>query len=333
MRGFANVVSALIWLSPRAVQAQLPDLVSVSVQSMPAAELESRRPAKAQVNSYDAGLNVPVPLGSRTFLIPGLSYHFDSVSYSDTPPAFTQLRAFHSLEMPLLFVQLLPSDWALSFRVAPALAGDFRGFDPGLFHLSALALGTHSFSKRFALGGGPIVTYAFGSLLILPALSAEWKPLDELQLLVFIPALVSAKYTFSRRFELGVRADITGNSYSIRDSRVADRWPCVAHSADDPTTTPNEALPAPSECIEHVAYSVGAVGAVIGVRLFESVWWTAFAGTSFFRRLDQQNDQDAPVTGGRQTLPNVLLIRSGFAWRIPIDSAKPSSPSDRPDHE
>jgi hypothetical protein len=330
MRSIASVVLVWMWLSPTLAQAQLPDLVSVTAQYMPPAELESRRPAKAQVFSYDASLNAPVLLGSRTFLIPGLTYHFDSVSYSDTPPAFTELRAFHSLEIPLLVVQLLPNDWALSFRVAPALAGDFRGFDAGLFHLSALALGTHSFSKQFALGGGPIVTYAFGSLLFLPAVSAEWKPLDELQILVFVPALVSAKYTFSRRVELGVRADITGNSYSIRDSRVSDRWPCVPHAVDDTGTAANEALAAPAECIDHVAYSVGAVGAVVGVRLFASVWWTTFAGTTFFRRLDQQNDQDGPVTGGRQTLPNVFVVRSALAWRIPIDSAAPSSSSDRP---
>jgi hypothetical protein len=318
MRRFASVGLISIWLSPSLVQAQLPDLVGVTAEYMPPAELASRMPAKAQVFSYDASLNVPVPLGSRTFLIPGLTYHFDSVSYSDTPPAFTELRSFHSLEIPLLVVQLLPHDWALSFRVAPALAGDFRGFDAGLLHLSALALGTHSFSKRFALGGGPIVTYAFGSLLFLPAVSAQWKPLDDLQILVFIPALVSAKYTFSRRVEFGVRADITGNSYSIRDARVADGWPCVPHAANDPATAANEARAIASECIDHVAYSVGAVGAVIGVRLFESVWWTAFVGTTFFRRLDQQNDQDGPVTGGRQTLPNVFVVRSGLAWRIPI---------------
>jgi len=154
MRRLAGVLTLVVlWLSPSRVQAQLPDLASVAAQYLPPAELESRTPAKAQVTSYDASLNAPIPIDSHTFLIPGLAYHLDSLSYSDTPPAFTEPRAFHSLEMPLLMVQLLPNDWALSFRVSPALAGDFRGFDAGLFHLSALALGTHSLSKRFALGG------------------------------------------------------------------------------------------------------------------------------------------------------------------------------------
>jgi hypothetical protein len=317
-----------MWLSPRVVQAQIPDLASVTAQDAPSAGLESRPPAKAQVTSYDVSLNLPVPIGGRTFLIPGLAYHVDSLSYTDTPPAFTELRTFHSLELPLLMVQLLPDDWALSFRVSPALAGDFRGFDTGLFHLSALALGTHSFSKRFAIGGGAIATYAFGSLLFLPSVSAEWKPLDGLQFLVFVPALASAKYTFSGRVELGLRADIAGNSYSIRDSRVANRWPCKPDAADNPATAANEALAARSECIDHVAYSVGTVGAMVGVRLFESVWWTAFAGTTLFRRLDQQNDQDEPVTGGKQTLSSAFVVRSGLVWRIPVDSSAPSSDVD-----
>jgi hypothetical protein len=68
-----------------------------------------------------------------------------------------------------------------------------------------------------------------------------------------------------------------------------------------------------------VAYSVGAV---VGVRLFESVWWTAFAGTSVFRRLDQQNDRDEAIPGGTQTIPNVFLARSGLVWRIPRDQAE-----------
>jgi len=60
------------------------------------------------------------------------------------------------------------------------------------------------------------------------------------------------------------------------------------------------------------------------------VWWTAFAGKTFFRRLDQQNAYDEPVTGGKQMLPNVFVVRSGLAWRIPIDSAAPSSDGDHP---
>jgi|CZKU01.1.fsa_nt_gi hypothetical protein len=88
---------------------------------------------------------------------------------------------------------------------------------------------------------------------------------------------------------------------------------------DNPATPANEAVANPTECIDHVAYSVGAV---VGVRLFESVWWTAFAGTSVFRRLDQQNDRDEAIPGGTQTIPNVFLARSGLVWRIPRDQAE-----------
>ena len=214
-RSALHVAAALCWavfsFAPSTVRAQMPDLLGVGAQYMPPAELQGRGPTSAQVTSYDASLNVPLPLGSRTFLIPGLAYHFDSVSYSNTPPDFTQLRAFHSLELPLLVVQLLPNGWALSFRAAPGLAGDFRRFDGGLFHLSAVALASRSFSERVALGGGAVATYSFGSLLFLPAVSVEWKPIDGLVVQGFVPVFMSAKYTFSNRVELGVRGDIAGN--------------------------------------------------------------------------------------------------------------------------
>ncbi len=271
------------------------------------------------MTAFNASVNLPVPLGNHTFLIPGLTYHFDSVSYYDTPANFTELRAFHSIGASLLAVQLLPNDWALSLRLAPELAGDFLGFDVALFHLSALALGTHSFSPRLSLGAGAIVTYAFGSLLPLPAVSAEWKPLDGVQILAFVPVLVSAKYTIGERLEMGLRADIGGNSYSVRDPRVTAVWPCAANASDNPATAANEATANPSECIDHVAYSVGVAGAQVGVRLFESVWLTAFAGTSFFRRLDQQNGNDDPISGGKLTIPNAFVARSSLVWRIPIN--------------
>ena len=320
-RGVASFLLAVsLWLFAGHANAQLPDLAEVSGQYVPPAELVSRPPAKVGMTAFNASANLPIPLSNRTFLIPGLAYHFDSLSYSDTPPNFTELRAFHSVEAPLLAVQLLPNDWALSVRLAPGLAGDFLGFDIGLLHLSALVLGTHSFSSHFSLGGGAIVTYAFGSLLLLPAVSIDWKPLDGVQVLAFVPVLFSAKYTIGGRLEIGVRADIGGNSYSIRDSRVTDVWPCVANASDNPATPANEAAANPAECIDHVAYSVGVAGAQVGVRLFDSIWWTAFAGATIYRRLDQQNINNDPISGGELTIPNEFVVRSSLAWRIPIDS-------------
>ena len=141
--------------------------------------------------------------GRATFLIPGLSYHVDSVSFSDTPAGFIELRAFHSVELPVLFVQLLPGNWALSFRIAPGLAGDMEAVDSGLFRMSALSLVTYSPSESLVVGGGGIVNYAFGSLLPLPAAYVEYKPASYFSLETFLPAFATAKFKLGDRVELG----------------------------------------------------------------------------------------------------------------------------------
>lgn len=73
-----------------------------------------------------------------------------------------------------------------------------------------MALASRSFSERVALGGGAVATYSFGSLVFLPAVSVEWKPIDGLVVQGFVPVFMSAQYTFSNRVELGVRGDIAG---------------------------------------------------------------------------------------------------------------------------
>jgi hypothetical protein len=297
-------------------EAQFPDLLDTSGQYMPSAALEDPRPVEAQVASYDASFNVPIPLAERTFLIPGAAYHVESVSFSNTPPEFLELRAFHSLELPILFVQLLPDDWSLSFRVAAGLAGDFEEVDGDMVRVSALALATHAFSDRFVLGGGAIASYAFGSFLPLPALYLEYKPIDELQIETFLPAFLQVKVTLFDRLELGARAEFAGNEYAVRDSRVTGRWPC-ASAPDDPATPQDETVADHAGCLDHIAYSVGLAGVVAGVRLFESVWITAFAGHGFFRRFEQMNEDGDEVLGGPQSLPNTFFVRGGITWRIP----------------
>lgn len=303
----------------KTARAQVPDLVEIGAQYMPGAALEDPKPVEAQVASYDAIVNLPLPLGESTFVIPGISYHVDAISFAGAPPTFTQLRAFHSVEMPVLGVQLLPRGWALSLRLAPGLAGDFRRVDADHFRLSAVALATKSFSDTFVLGGGGVATYAFGSFLPLPALYTEWQPVEGLQIEAFIPAFAAVKRSFANRVELGVRAEIAGNAYAVRDARVADAWPCAPGSTDDLATSLDERAARPQQCLDHVAYSVGTAGVVAGVRLFTSVWLTTLVGVSFFRRLEQLNDRDDPVDGGLQSLPNVFVFRTGLTWRIPHD--------------
>jgi hypothetical protein len=298
--------------------AQFPDLVDVGGQYLPGVPLEDPRPVRSQVASYEGGLNLPLVLGERSFLIPGIGFHTDAVSYQRAPTSFTQLRAFHSAELPLLFVQLLPHDWSLAVRVAPGMAADVPKLDAQLLRVSGLLLATHTFSERLVAGGGGLASYAFGTFLPLPAAYVEWKPVDGLRLESFLPAFVDLRYTFWERLEVGVRADVAGNSYAVRDERIRNAWPCRAQT-DDPASGANEALAQPDQCFDHVAYSVGVAGIVASVRLFGSVWLNGFAGHSVYRRLELRNADDEIVTGGAQRMQDAFFVRSGVTWRLPRD--------------
>ncbi|WP_437774778.1 DUF6268 family outer membrane beta-barrel protein [Sorangium sp. So ce1097] len=311
-------VAAFLWvLAPGAAWGQFPDLVDLSAQYMPGVALEDPRPTRAQVTSYEVSANVPIPLGERTYLIPGATYHVEAVSYADALPGFDQLRAFHSVDVPVLFVQLLPRDWSLSLRVAPGLAGDFEGFDSGLARVSGLAMATHTLSEKLVLGGGALASFSFGSFLPLPAAYVDWTPNPYFRLEAFLPGFATAKLTFSDRLEIGLRADVAGNAYAVRDARVTGAWPCAAQPADDPATEQDERVARPEQCVDHIAYSVATAGVTLGVRAFSSVWVTAQAGHSLFRRFEPMNDDDEGIPGGGQTLPDAFFFRAGVTWRIP----------------
>jgi len=299
-----------------AAMGQFPDLVDVSGQYLPAVPLQSAPPLRTQVSSYELSVNIPIVLSDTTFLIPGLGYHVDSVSFSNPPQGFTPLRAFHAIEVPLLFVQLLPKDWSLSLRLAPGIAGDLRAIDRDVFRFSAVALATHSFSDNFVLGGGGLVSFAFGSLLPLPAIYVDWHPIEDLQIEAFLPAFADVKYTLFERVELGLHVEISGNEYAVRDQRIRSQWPCSA-AEDDPLTAVDEGRADLSECFDHLAYSVGTAGLTVGVRLFSTVWLKVLGGYSFFRRFDQYNVRHELITGGREDLPGAFMIRGNLTWRIP----------------
>lgn len=313
----AGVAMVTVGLWSRSAGAQFPDLAELRAEYMPGVVIDARHGTRAQVAAYDGALNVPIPLGKKTFLIPGLQYHVDSVSYSHAPPGFARLGGFHSVSVPFLFVQMLPRDWSLAVRLAPGLAGDFRKVDARMLNVSAMALATHAFSDRFVLGGGVLASYGFGTFLPLPALYLEWKPVDGVQIETFLPAFLTLKYTFLGRIEIGLQADVAGNSYAVRDPRITDAFPC----ANGPSATNGGAERAarPAECLDYLAYSSVTAGGLVGVRLFGSVWATGFVGRSVFRRFDPRSVEATPVSDGAQSLPNTLTVRAGLVWRIPRD--------------
>lgn len=302
----ATMAATMTIASPTA--AQMPNLAEVGAQYLPPVRARPDEPLDAQITSYDVALNVPLPLGETTFLIPGASYHVDSVSYAGGSPEFIDLRGFHGVDLPILFVQLLPQDWSLSLRFSAGLAGDFQAVDGSMVRINAMAMASHTFSESFSLGGGALASYAFGSLLPLPVVFVDYRPHPRWSVTAFVPAFVQSTVTVGDRLELGYRVDVQGNAYAIRDERIAERWPCVS-SAEGAAAEPHA-------CLDHVAYSLVSAGPTVNVRLFATVWLETFVGHSVYRRFDLMNAEDEPVPGGREELPRSWLVRGGLTWRI-----------------
>ncbi len=316
IRIVAPAAAMVLTIVVRTAGAQVPDLMEMSGQYVPGAPVADAPPAEAQVASYDAAVNIPITFGKSTYLVVGGAYHVDSVSFSMQPADFIELRSFHSAELSLLLIQQLNDGWSLSFRLAPGLAGDFRSVDIEMLRLNTLAMATYSFSERFVLGGGFLVTYGFGSLLPLPALYFEYRPVDEIRIEAFLPAFLTARWTLWNRLELGLRAELQGNEYAVRDQRIRDAYPCRAEAVDDPTTDVDERMRDSDACLDHLAYSVGTAGATVGVRLFHSFWLSVFGGHTFFRRFDPKNARNDTLPDGGNDLDNDFVFRAGIAWRI-----------------
>ena len=301
-------------LSASPATAQLPNLLELSGEYVPSVDLPPPGPASTQVSSYDAVFNVPIPLGESTFLIVGPAYHVDSVSYGG---GFGALRAFHSLELGTMLVQLLPRDWSLALRLAPGLSGDLARIDDGLVRFSSVLMANHSFSDQLMLGFGGITSYSFGSFLALPALYLEWKPTPRLTLEAFVPAFIELRYRVGDRVDLGLTASVSGNEYAIREPAYGETWPCRAQATDDPTTPEDERAARPSDCLDHLAYSVVTTGVQVDVRLVETLWLSMFGGYTVYRRSELMNAGNTLVPGGGQDIPLTGVVRAGLEWRLP----------------
>jgi hypothetical protein len=318
LRSLSGVVLTGALLSPSVAYSQLPPIAEGTLQYLPASEVPGSGGLSAQVASYDAALNVPFVLGEKAFLVPGLQYHVDSVSYTDEPAGFTELNAFHSVDVPVLYVHLLPKKWALSLRVWPGVAGDFDAFDSGLFRVGALAMATWAPSDELVLGAGGVASYAFGQLLPLPTVYVDWKPAPWFRVESSLPFFASALFTVNERWEFGLQGDVNGNEYAIRRGDVRNRYPCKAAEADDPTTGENELLSDPENCLDHLAYSVVAAGIVARFRVVSSFWVAGFFGRTLYRRYDLKNAEGDAIPGGQVELPNELALRVGLVMRIPF---------------
>lgn len=283
-------------------RAQFPDLFELSAQYLPGVPVEvpGAEQARAQITSYDLVLNVPLVLGKTSFFVPGVAYHAEAISYAGLPDGFTDLRAFHGIDLSLLYVQLLSPQWSLAVRLAPGLAGDLTKVDDRTLRLSGAALTTYAASDCLTLGAGVIASYGFGEFLVLPGVYVSWRARDWLTLETMLPAFARATVTPVDGFEVTLRADVAGNTYAVRDRRVTDA--CAGTEGGD--------------CMDHLAYSVVAATLGVSVRVWDKMWLSASGGYTLYRRFEPFGRDNTPTDDGAQTLPNVPLLRVALSYRL-----------------
>jgi|GEM_PF-1615240 len=323
----ARLVALLLVLlswAPGEASADWINLLELRSEYLRPTELEGERPAgnapwsdanDVQVSTYAARANLPIPLGNSTLLVPGLGYRLDSLSFNHQEPDERNLR-LHALEVPITVLHLLSSEWTLLANLSPSLASDEVGFESKALRASGLAVASYSFRDEFVLGGGVAASLDFGSLLPIPVVFVDWKPHPAVTVDALLPLQLDAKVALGGRFEVGVHADIDGNSYYIGDSDVRDRWPCSPET-DDPGTDDDESLADESRCVQQLAYSTATGGVVVSARLVGSVWLSLYTGYTFARRFEETNSDGDQVDGGDQTLPNDFFARAGLTWRLP----------------
>jgi len=285
--------------------AQFPDLINISAGYTPPSDMQDFEGAESQLARYDATLNMPIVLGERSFLIPGVAYHVDSVSFTGVPDDFVELRAFHSLSVPLLYVQLLPKSWSLAVLLQTGLAGDNVRVDGDHLRLTGMLLASRAPNERLTYGFGLLGSYSFGEFLPLPGVLLNYQFNSWLRMETFLPAMIDLKFLVADRLEIGPAFFVEGNEYAIRDSRIQDTIVC-----SDPSLREEF-------CIDHIAYSVGNAGLRSSLRVTGPLWFSLFTGSTVFRRFEPRNEDDRLTGDGVQDLPHTFLIQASLALRLP----------------
>ncbi len=269
---------------------------------LPAAELTrddapDGQPAEMSMNILDVGLEVPVYIAgrgaSRTVVSAGVAvrrHSFDLQLHDGSDDFFpTQLYA---VDGSLAAIKPLGGRWSIIGFGTVGLHTDFH--DVGVDHVVAEGGGfvVRRVGDNLQLGLGPVLTYAFGKPLVLPAPFIRYQGDGKLSIETRFPRYVKAAYALTDDVEIGAAARSLYNNYRIGDER--------AQGADGESPV--------------VVFSDLTVGVESAVRLTGPIWLTAGIGTTLHRTMTV-NDDDGDELFDRG-MQNGLVLSAGFGTRM-----------------
>lgn len=124
-------------------------------------------------------------------------------------------ETFHSFQLTVGLIQVLPQRWQLIWTVLPTLASDFGEplhKDDFILQLSALAKKRSSANVEY--GFGVAYTSQFGKPLVVPLFNLTRKVGPWLTVMV-LPSYAMHAYQFNEATQLGFKAAVYGNLFNV----------------------------------------------------------------------------------------------------------------------
>jgi hypothetical protein len=235
-----------------------------------------------------AGLYPIEVADGRVYLLPGIRYSL--IDIDQTGGSGVGLpEAVHGVGLYLGAVVPLRGGWSVLGLFVPELATDFSRLGAGSLRLTGSLVARRRHDRKRVWGVGVAADYSFGTLLPLPALVLDWQFSERWRADVFVPSYAEVAVALWPGIELGARAQVNGNRFSIELDDVPEA--------------------------DNLRYSAADAGLRVGVQLNRILWLTGYAGYLFFRRVDvfeDGGDEFAQVAPDRQ-----VIIRFGIEARPP----------------
>lgn len=274
-----------------------PPLAYVAYDHAPATRVRDQpagtEPTEVRFNTFAIKATAPLRLGTGKrdpVFLPALQYRL-IFPRETLGPGRDNADEYHELGLSLTWLQPLSDDWNLLLLATPSLAGAFSPIDTEHFRIAGGALGLVKLSPKVNLGFGLVASYSFGELLPVPAFTLDWRPNDNARVDLFLPSFASIVWTPGDRFELGPRAQLDGNRFTMP-------------SEND------------SQGANSVSYSVIDAGLQAALRVGGPMWLTTYAGYVVVRRFEIFDDRDKRVAD--------LSTEPGPVFRVGLELRPPA---------
>jgi hypothetical protein len=287
--GSVAALLAFLTLTGRPVEAQqsLAEFEATFYPTSQVARVSGNPATEARVEAFRASVFLPLVLGGdRTTFVPRLVA--SRVAIAPAPLDPTQpvwVEGLYDVDVEFLLLHTLSPQWGLTVVAAPGLATDGRNVSLEHGTAQGAALLTRSLGENRSWGFGASVTNSFGQVQALPVLAFQTRG-ERVRVDLLAPAQASAFLQAGTRLDVGIRARVDGNVYTLGRQGTLNGG--------------------------RVRYSVVDEGPAARLRLTDALRLSLEAGISVGRRLEVEDAAGLQVEDA--TLRTGTHLRIGLQW-------------------